>query len=235
MMDIKKTCLITSVSLVIISCLFWDKLIASADYFFPLTNVQVEAPFLYVSKQAIEEHLTPYMHKGLLHVDKKAITQKLTALPWVKHVSVKRIFPDTLSINLIERRPIARFNDDALLDEFGKRFPIGQVAQPMLPQLKGNAGSEKELLQDFKKVSRLLSNASLSLTVLEKKSSTLLLTMRDGLKLVVSNHDANKQLTRFIQLYPELTQKKSTPLLQVDLRYKHGLAVKWKPLGTADN
>ena len=234
MMDIKRTCLITTASLVALSFLFGDKLIAAVDEFFPLTNVQVEAPFLYVSKQTIQEHLTPYMHKGLLHINQKAINQKLTALPWVKHVSVKRIFPDTLSINLSERRPIARFNDDALLDGSGKRFPITQVAQPMLPQLKGNAGSEKELLQDFKKVSRLLSNASLSLTVLEKKSSTLFLTMSDDLTIVVSNHNASKKLTRFIQLYPELTQKKSTPLLQVDLRYKHGLAVKWKPLGTAD-
>lgn len=205
------------------------------DDFFPLNNVQVEAPFVYVSKQTIEQQLTPFIKKGLLHINKSAIAKNLSSLPWVKQVNVKRVYPDTLFINLIERQPVAIFNDNDFLDDNGVSSPINQDVHPPLPKLKGNAGSEKELLQELKKVSKLLKAATLMVDVLEKRSSTLILTLSDGLKIVVDEKGAKDRLTRFVKIYPQLLQKKAQPLAQVDLRYKHGLAVKWNPPGTIDS
>lgn len=205
------------------------------DDFFPLNNVQVEAPFVYVSKQTIEQQLTPFMKKGLLHINKNAITKNLSTLPWVKQVQVKRVYPDTLFINLTESQPVAIFNENDLLDDRGIRSPLIQDVHLPLPKLKGNAGSEKELLQELKKVSKLLKAANLIVDRLERESTILILTMSNGLKIIVDEKGAQDRLARFVKVYPQLLQKKTQPLAQVDLRYKHGLAVKWKPPGTIDS
>ncbi len=233
-MTSKKTAAFIGSLLITCAFVFWGKVSNYIDTFFPLTNVQVEAPFLYVNKQIIEQQLTPFMKKGLLHINKEAIQKKLTALPWVKLVSVKRVFPDTLFINIHERSPVAIFNENILIDDNGKGFPIDHNVQSILPKLKGNAGSEKELLQEFKKVSKLLKATSLTIDMLETKASMLILTMTNDIKVIMNKKDAHEKIARFAQVYPELMQKKAKPLDQVDLRYKHGLAVKWKPLSAIE-
>lgn len=233
---IKKKAIITTTAILFTCALvFNEKITNYLDNFFPLSNVQVEAPFIYVKKQTIEEQLTPYMKKGLLHINQNAIKQKLSALPWVKDITIKRVYPDTLFINIHEYQATAIFNEDFLLDENGLSFPITQNVQILLPKLKGNAGSEKELLQDFKKVSKLLKVTSLTVDALAKTASVMSITTTDDLKIIVNVKDAEEKLKRFVKVYPELLHKKSEPLAQVDLRYKHGLAVKWKPLNTMDS
>lgn len=209
-------------------CLCFSSLIKNhIDGYFPVANIQVEAPFLYVSKQDIEQALTPHTKQGLVNIDNQAIKSSLSAMPWVKSVNVKKIWPGTLFIKVDERRPIAQFNDNILIDESGVSFPNTKTSTVELIKLHGIDGSEKELLQEYKKMSRLLSSISLAPKMLEINSSIIILTMKDGLKLLMTKKGAKAQLERFIRVYPELAQKKSTPILRVDMRYKHGLAVKW--------
>jgi cell division protein FtsQ len=209
---------------------FYDVVFNYVDEYFPLTKIQVEASFNHINKQDIATRIENYTKHGLLRLDAKAMKQSLTQLPWVAYVNVERIWPGTLYVKIDERQPIVLFNETGLIDASGVLFQASQRSVPDLPKIiaKDKEGFEKELLQEFKKVSSILINVSLSLKQMEKESSTLTLTMKDGFTIVLSSKEAVSQLTRFIGVYPELKRQKTAPLLQADLRYQHGLAVKWK-------
>ena len=45
-------------------------------------------------------------------------------LPWIKQVSVRKQWPDELKIHLVEYVPIARWNDQHMVDADGNSFSV---------------------------------------------------------------------------------------------------------------
>lgn len=58
----------------------------------------------------------------ILGVDLEAARLRVQALPWVRHASVRRVLPDTVVVEIVERRPLALWQHEkkfALIDEEG--------------------------------------------------------------------------------------------------------------------
>jgi cell division protein FtsQ len=58
----------------------------------------------------------------ILGVDLQAARQRVQALPWVRQASVRRVLPDTIVVDIVERRPLALWQHDrkfALIDDEG--------------------------------------------------------------------------------------------------------------------
>ena len=78
-------------------------------------------------------------------VDVSAIRQRLLDYGWVKDARVSRRFPDTLVIDIVERKPAALWQNDqglSLIDEEGivlDRVPVSQM--PDLPLLIGKGAN----------------------------------------------------------------------------------------------
>ena len=78
-------------------------------------------------------------------VDVTAIRERLLGFGWVKDARVSRRFPDTLVIDIVERRPAALWQDDqrlSLIDAEGvvlDRVPVSQM--PDLPLLIGKGAN----------------------------------------------------------------------------------------------
>ena len=74
----------------------------------------------------------------ILAVDLEAVRQRVQALPWVRQASVRRVLPDTLVVDIIERRPLALWQHDkkfALIDEEGQvilRDDVGPFSDLMV-------------------------------------------------------------------------------------------------------
>jgi cell division protein FtsQ len=59
----------------------------------------------------------------ILAVDLEAARVRIQALPWVRHASVRRVLPDTVVVEIVERRPLALWQHEkkfALIDEEGQ-------------------------------------------------------------------------------------------------------------------
>ncbi|MGU0161441.1 FtsQ-type POTRA domain-containing protein [Escherichia coli] len=70
-------------------------------------------------------------------------TQIEQRLPWIKQVSVRKQWPDELKIHLVEYVPIARWNDQHMVDAEGNTFsvPPDRTSKQVLPMLYGPEGS----------------------------------------------------------------------------------------------
>lgn len=86
--------------------------------------------------------------------DVNIIQSQIERLPWIKQASVRKQWPDELKIHLVEYVPIARWNDQHMVDVDGNSFsvPTDRVNKQNLPMLYGPEGSENEVLQGFREM-----------------------------------------------------------------------------------
>lgn len=61
-----------------------------------------------------DEYLT--IGDPILNIDLQKIKQKLEKLTWVRYASVERLYPSTLSVSIIERKPFALWQDKGVVN-----------------------------------------------------------------------------------------------------------------------
>ena len=74
------------------------------------------------SKKSIQKALDFRVGAALLSIDLDTARTNLEALPWIRAASVKREFPDTVRVRIVERRPLAIWqekNKHYLIDDEG--------------------------------------------------------------------------------------------------------------------
>ncbi len=169
-------------------------------------------------------------------VDIDGLRLALKKLPWVRNVSIRREFPNTLVLTFEEHQPLARWNSVALVNQQGEVFSA--QTEQILPRFIGYEGSAPKVTQQYAKYSDLLA-------VLHLQIKQMALSPRQAWRLQLSNnmivelgHDETQQrLARFITVYPYSLgitpePKKGSESVQegslqvVDMRYSNGFAVR---------
>ena len=97
-----------------------------------------------------------------------------------------------------------------------------------LPLLKGPENQQKEVLQVYEKIGKILSEHGFFIKLLEKRDNhSWTLTLSTGLQLFLGKQDIDLKIIRFCKAYPAVLQNTSDNAMSVDLRYPRGMAVKW--------
>lgn len=207
--------------------LVWDSEIRFA---YPIKYVRIEGPALHISEDEFTKAIAPLVRPGLLEVDLGAIESVARTFTWVDQVRVIRRWPDTLIVQVDEHRPVARWNEGALLSERGKRFtPPSVEGFSELPQLRGQEGQENAVLDVWMKLNELLRERRWRITELScnfRQSWSARLS--DGKEVIVGRQDPVVSVAQFLRLLPELGPSQTAAIKKVDLRYRNGFAVVWR-------
>lgn len=177
--------------------------------------------------------------------DLAAIRARLEQVAWVRHVEVRRVWPDRIEVSLEEHVAFARWSDSGLVNTFGEAFAAtldeGSAAQ--LPLFAGPAGTEGELTRRYRIFAGLL--APLGGTPEHGVIAAVVLTPRfawqlrlsGGLNLELGRDGAEaveQRLARFVAAYPESLARlpsRAADSRYVDLRYPNGFVLRvagWK-------
>lgn len=196
---------------------------------FPITTVKITASFQHITRKQLEEVLTNYLNSSFFSLPVRRLHADLVSLDWAEQVNIERIWPDTLKITLVEKAPIASWND-ALVTAEGQLFSIGQEqAETNLPQLLGPANQQADVLQIYQKLSKLLATYGLHAASLQLRNNQAWeLSLTNGIQLHLGKRDLEKRVERFCKAYLAVFADKSEQLSSVDLRYARGMAVRWK-------
>lgn len=124
---------------------------------FPVNAVKITTSYEHISRRQLERILVKYLHSSFFALPVSQLYDELMRLEWAGKVQIDRIWPDSLKINLIEKKPIATWND-GLLTQAGEVFNVGHTSKKTsLPHLSGPEHQQKEVLQVYKKLSKILS------------------------------------------------------------------------------
>jgi len=144
-------------------------------------------------------------------------------------VFISREWPNRLRIQLKEQQPVATWDDNTFLNAKGDLFVAEKdKATRNLPALSGPQGEQNNAWQTYTALNTLLLPLHLSIVRLQlTEQQAWSLVLNNGLRLVLGQQDLQERLQRFIKAYPSLAQNK-VAIEYIDLRYNHGLAVKYK-------
>jgi cell division protein FtsQ len=214
---------------VLAATVFAGKLWLSDPHRFPLNVVEVKGDFRYLGKQQLQAAVAPYATGGFFTVDVAAIRTAAEALPWVKKASVKRVWPETLRVQIEEQQPVARWGEQGFLNKAGEPFVPWQENVTMeLPSLAGPDGHELKVLDNFRRVSATLEPLGVKVTrmALDNRRAWHL-QLDDAVLLELGRTDGRQRLQRFVRAWPAVFAGRLDALQRVDLRYSNGFSVNW--------
>lgn len=196
---------------------------------FPVNTVKIAANYHHISHKQLESVLDNYTESSFFSLPVAKLQKELLALEWADQAQVERIWPDILKITLVEKIPEVIWNN-AMLTESGDMFNEGGVqADISLPRLKGAANQAQQVLQVYRKVSKILTTYGLQAAELEWRGNEAWeLTLSNGVQLHLGKQDLEMKVARFCKAYPAVFAERSDQLASVDLRYPRGMAVQWK-------
>lgn len=198
-----------------------------------LTRLVIRGNLNEVNPTRLRAIATKYAGSGFFQIDLAGLRQALESRAWVDEVQVRRIWPDTLVIEVAEQVPVAIWGRDALLNGRGEVFHPDHVEHPealaSLPQLEGPKGSQRYLLDRYADMNHRLAAHGVSirrLVVSERRAWQLWLT--DGIRVRLGRGQASARLVRFADLALPALAGRLAEVAYVDMRYTNGFAVGWQ-------
>ncbi len=195
----------------------------------PLQQVKLEASFEKISKEQLHEIVSGQINGGFFSLDVAAVTDAVSALPWVDTVEVRRVWPDSLHVMVKEQVALARWRDQALVNVRGELFsPAVKSFPAAMVELDGPDNSVVNMAHQFSVFNQALEQAGLNMKrVVLSQRRAWMLELSDGVMVVLGRSDIEKRMQRFIRFYSPLLASAEN-VRRVDMRYTNGFAVQWR-------
>ena len=193
----------------------------------PIKQVYIEGEFQRLDTNRMQELVSDKVRGGFFNIDVTAIRNTLVALPWVKEVSVHRIWPDGLRLVVNEQTAVVRWNETGLLNDQGHYFAPEKDSFPHgLSVLEGPEDSQKLLLEKFKLLKQFYGLSIVSLRLNERRAWQF--ELDNGLSVVLGRKDFENRIDRFVYMVINNLGEKLSQAEEIDMRYTNGFAVRWK-------
>ncbi|HMB56339.1 MAG TPA: cell division protein FtsQ/DivIB [Arenimonas sp.] len=195
----------------------------------PMRHLAVTGEFSQVSDAQIRAAVMPNVRNGFFAVDLDRVRTALAALPWVKHVEVRKRWPDRLEVSISEYKPLAHWGEERMLSEHGELFPAPKGVTANLPQFIGPDSRASELMAFYSQARPLFLGNGLAVRTVELSArGSWNLSLSDGTRVEVGRGDPQSKLQRFARLLPRIRHTDSRTLDRADLRYTNGFALTWR-------
>jgi cell division protein FtsQ len=195
----------------------------------PLRVIEISGELQHLERGSIEQVVGRNIDGGFFTVDMNRLRQAVVAMPWVADVSIRRSWPDRLSMFVTEQVPVARWGDAALINVAAEVFEPGAL-EPFagLVKLSGPAGSEQRVVALFKRVVAEARSRGLSLREIElDQRRHWWLRFDEDLVVSLGRDEVDSRLAQFFRVYPTLATQMNRRPARIDMRYSHGFAVRW--------
>ena len=198
---------------------------------FPVQSVRISGEFVRVSNADIERAVQPQLGQSLFSVDLDRLRRAALAVPGVRQVTVRRVWPDSIEIWVIERVAVARWAGGGYLEVDGTHFAPADGAGPAaaLPVLAGPDGSKRRVLDLHIALEQVLAPLGLALVATElTPRGVLYATLRDGPRLVMRPESLASDAGLYARTLATVMAGRLQDVVRVDFRYPTGFAVRMR-------
>lgn len=200
---------------------------------FPVRTIRFEGKFAQVQQEQLMAAALPYVRGNFVLLDLDAVRVHVEALPWIRHASVRRHWPDGVHVYFEEHRLVAHWGAHLWLNDHAEIVDLQDAPAPGgLPQLDGPDGTQAQVLAHYQSLNAIAQNAGVDiarLTLSPRRTWELQLSNR--LALVLGQGAPEEKLARFMNVYADTVASRVEHIKRVDLRYTNGFSVQWTPGG----
>ena len=136
--------------LILTSAVYW--FVQRPVFLLKGVDVQVEGNKDAINVKDVAQVLDGHIHGNYFTADLSEIADQLKRIPWVRDVSIGRVWPNQLQATLYLHRPIAVWGDEKLLAEDGTLFVANQEiaeSKGALPKIFGPVDRRMEIYKQY--------------------------------------------------------------------------------------
>lgn len=199
----------------------------------PIQSVRIAGEFRHVAQATLEAAIATHLQRGFFQVDVDAVRDAALDLPWVRDASVRRVWPGSLHVAVVERHAVAQWNGADLLEADGTVFhPETMVSGRDLPRLTGPPGSERLVLEHYEWLRAAFAATAVSVRRLDLDERGAWRAVLDGdVALVLGPRPNPDTVRRLAAAWPVVFGTRGAAAQRIDLRYANGFAVAWRTPG----
>ena len=204
-----------------------------------INEVHIQGEFKNITPQQIEKVVWSEPRGNFFAADLFKLRKQLEASTWVNHADVRRSWPDTLAVNVIEHQVEMRWQLDRWVNSDGAIVELPGVQETDDTITLGGDETYSGLILNQARAWRGLLNArGLSLRALSMSQSHAWSMKIQANKDVapfdvfVGNAFPEERFLRFLEFYQQELMHQVQQLAYVDLRYPDGLAIKNRSIET---
>lgn len=198
----------------------------------PITSLILTGSHDDISTDSINEILLKQDSKlNFFALDINKIQLELEKLPWVYSVSIRKEWPDTIKIHVVEQSIVAIWNKKALLNRFGEVIAVNPYSiEKKFVSLRGKEGHANLTLDLYNQLLQLIKVSKFSVVELssDERDSTEIL-LKNGIILKLGKEQKLDRIQRFLAVFPLIEKGYDIGTISyVDLRYDTGVSIGWK-------
>ena len=195
----------------------------------PINTIQLLGRFESIDPKEIESLLRPYVGAGFFSLDIQQVRALVSQKPWVESVSIRRKWPDRLMVTIVEKTPVARWDETHLISNQAQVFEAQTEIFRHLPQVHAvNSRPQAILYQYYAIASRFDALDEKVIGFNMDSRGAVEIELLDGLKIKLGREAIERKVERLVSIYARQIRPRREDIKQLDLRYSNGLAVGWK-------
>jgi len=194
-----------------------------------ISDVRIVGNLRWVSSEELKLAIARRIRGGFFGVDIAAVRESALAVPWVRDVSVRRVWPGELRVTVVEERPIAHWAGGGLITDRGTLLPVRQGAgEGGLPVFEGPREAIPVLREGLREFSAIFDGIGGGIARLTRSAAgNWTLEFEDGVRLVFRD-EQKRRVRRFAAVYLSTLIGRRKSIDRIDLRYPNGFAVRWR-------
>jgi len=197
---------------------------------FELRQIAIAGPLSRVKPAHLEAVVREELRGTFFTMQLAEARSSLQRVPWVRGIALRRQWPNRLEVFVTEHTPLARWNENALVNKEGEVFVADYDSE--LPQFTGPEGTAGEMSARFAVFGEALERAGLTIGEMrlsarggwELKTATV-----PALTIALGRSDSEERLNRFVAYYAKTVgalARAGTRVEYADLRYRNGFAAR---------
>ena len=193
----------------------------------PLDLVRVEGDLSDAERKIVVAAVNDVMSTGDV-VNVRDIRDKVTNIDWIRAVTVRRNWPNSVHVTVNRELPTARWGFDSYLNSNGNVLSMAQKYPFDLPIINAATTDSSSSMKLFKTFSALVERSGLRIVELDESSvAGWTVTFANGLSVALGTTGLLNRLRRFVCVYEEVLRGNEEHVVRADARYPSGVAIEW--------
>ena len=198
----------------------------------PVAVVRVTGDLNAYEREAIVDAVSPSLDKGLLRLNLDVVKADIQALSWPRHVSLRRLWPAGLAIDVYREQPVARWGAGGYVSTRGSVMPGSPADSADLPTFHCESASPQEAMEVYRGLGRLVAGAGVEISSLRESVVAgwvveLSVAGSAGPHVVLGRDHLVERMERFVVVYGQVLREQLDAVRYADARYANGVAVRW--------
>lgn len=194
---------------------------------FLIESVAITGELANTNGSEIEAAIDQLVENDYFSIKLGAIKAVLEELPWIKTVDVRRIWPNSILININEKQAVAYWQNKELLSADAESFNPKEIKSiGHLPNLSGPEDKAEFVMNNYHQMNRILRTVGLNIESLHLEDRySWQLVLSNNITVRVDDKKSLEKIKNMVSLLKRVSEEELKEIKSIDLRYENGMAL----------